>query len=96
MIDFQKIIKMSEEKGFFEQAKEEIHNITEKTKEKATEVKNTILGEKSTEEKMADKVKEGVDKTAEKVTDIKDCSREQWNKAGEKIEDMGNHMQASH
>lgn len=96
VIDFQKFAKMSNEKGLFEQAKEGIQNMTEKTKEKATELKEKIVGEKSTEDKAADKVKDAVDKTAEKVTDVKDCSREQMNKLGQKIEDMGNNMQASH
>ena len=86
---------MSDDKGFFGNAKEGIQNMAEKTKEKATDLKNTIVGEKSNEDKAADKVKSAADTAAEKIGNAKDCGREQLNKAGQKVEDMGNKMQAS-
>ncbi|KAE9552177.1 hypothetical protein FO519_004624 [Halicephalobus sp. NKZ332] len=80
----------------FEQAKEGLQNMADKTKEKAGDLKDKIVGEKSTEDKAGDKVKSGVDKTADKIGEMKDCGREQWNKAGEKVGELGNRMQSSH
>uniref|UniRef100_A0AC35FT12 Uncharacterized protein n=1 Tax=Panagrolaimus sp. PS1159 TaxID=55785 RepID=A0AC35FT12_9BILA len=45
------------EKPYLEQAKDAIANAAETAKEYATDLKNKVVGEKSTEDKAADKVK---------------------------------------
>uniref|UniRef100_A0AC34RKK7 Uncharacterized protein n=1 Tax=Panagrolaimus sp. JU765 TaxID=591449 RepID=A0AC34RKK7_9BILA len=79
----------NDDKGILEQAKEGIQNAAEKTKEKLVDMKNAVIGEKSSEDKARDNVKETADKAADKVSEWRD-------KAGDKIEDMGHRMQHGH
>uniref|UniRef100_A0A7E4VDA5 Late embryogenesis abundant protein n=1 Tax=Panagrellus redivivus TaxID=6233 RepID=A0A7E4VDA5_PANRE len=96
----------SDDKTYFEQAKETVSNAAEATKEKAYDLKNAIVGEKSTEDKAADHVKDAADTTAnkfgefkdkasEKAGDAKDCARHHMDNAGDKVKDLGNRMQSS-
>ncbi|KAI6185592.1 LEA2 protein [Aphelenchoides besseyi] len=88
---------MSEDKGILEQAKDKMAEGVEAVKDTAGNLKDKIVGEKSTEQKAADHVKDGADKTADKISDLKDKAHEKKEDAKDKIDelkkDAGNKLQ---
>uniref|UniRef100_A0A7E4UWH9 Late embryogenesis abundant protein n=1 Tax=Panagrellus redivivus TaxID=6233 RepID=A0A7E4UWH9_PANRE len=79
-------------KGILEKAKEGIQHAAGATKEKAVDLKNKLVGEKSTEQKAADHVKEAADNAAETYGDFKDrmaakTEKPNEQKAADKVKD---------
>nr|ABQ23240.1 LEA5 protein [Steinernema carpocapsae] len=65
--------------------KEKLGNAYESTKDAACDLKDKVTG-RTTEDKAADKVKEGANKAAEMAKDARDAAGDKMHEAGKKFQ----------
>ena len=79
--------RQCQDKSYMEKTKETLGNAADTVKEKATDLKNKVVGEKSQEQKAADSTKEYSQRAADKIGEWRDSAGEKMHRAGENLQD---------